>query len=306
MLEKLMNLLSFAPRQKFGVYRFGDLLSSLFSGGISVKKITAVIIAFFEMFGSALFDTAFTPLGEPLDLTGYELVFCDEFDGDSLNTDVWEFRRLGKDAGGYSSTSQVRVEGGNLIFTSEYRENGEYGPGWYAADIQIKEKYKQGYFEIKCICNDFGDFWSAFWIQADHPYDHDISNGGIGGAELDIFEAMDANDKLMRNSVAQTVHCNGVDDDAENIDSCCVGSFKANDIFNTYNTYGLKWTEDEYIFYINGVETGRSTWGKGVSQVGEHVCVSLCIPGEVKLPHDVSSQFTVDYVKIWQKPETQS
>ena len=64
---------------------------------------------------------------------------------------------------------------------------------------------------------------------------------------------MSADAKLpsSRNSVTQTIHCNGWDDDVENIDSRTLGKFKVgNDIYNEYNTYGLEWTEDEYIFYI--------------------------------------------------------
>ena len=64
--------------------------------------------------------------------------------------------------------------------------DGAYGAGWYAAAISLFETYNRGYFEIRCKCNDGGEFWSAFWIQADHPYDHELSKGGVGGAELDI------------------------------------------------------------------------------------------------------------------------
>lgn len=304
MLEKIMDLLKFAYRQKESVYRIGDLFRNLFNGDFSIKKVTALILAFFEMIGCVIFDSGLTPMGEELDLTGYNLVFCDEFDGDELNLDVWDYRASGARRNGFNSPNQVEVKDGKLVFTAEYREDGEYGAGWYAGMIRLREQYKQGYFEIKCICNDGGGFWSAFWIQADHPYDHYLSNGGIGGAELDIFEAMDANNKLTRNTVAQTIHCNGVDDDIENIDSCCIGSFKGNNIFEEYNTYGLKWTEDEYIFYVNGVETGRSTWGKGVSQVPEEVIVSLEIPDPVPdFSKDYTSQYIVDYVKIYQIAE---
>ncbi len=81
-----------------------------------------------------------------------------------------------------------------------------------------------------------------------------------------------------------------------------MGIFRSNDIYNTYNTYGLKWTEDEYIFYINGKETARSAFSKGVSTVPEEVIVSLEIPDETDHAKDFTSQFVVDCVKIWQTP----
>lgn len=115
---------------------------------------------------------------------------------------------------------------------------------------------------------------------------------------------MSADAKLLssRNSVTQTIHCNGWDDDVENIDSRTLGKFKVgNDIYNEYNTYGLEWTEDEYIFYINGVESARSSFGNGVSTIPEEVIVSLELPGSADFEKDYSTQMVIDYVKIYQK-----
>lgn len=301
MLDNIMDALKFAFRQKESVYRVGRIFKSAFEGGFNLKKVFAAILAFAEMFSCVIFDAPLTPAGQELDLTGYKLVFSDEFEGDALNTDNWSY--ISWDSrGGYNNKSQIQVKDGNVVFTGEYREDGAKGPGWYGGDLVLNTKYKRGYFECRCICNDGGDFWSAFWIQADHPYDHDISKGGVGGAELDIFEAMSAEKgTLKRNGVTQTIHCNGYDDDAENLDSRCIGNFKGNDIYNEYNTYGLEWTEDEYIFYVNGVETGRSSFAAGVSEVEESVRLSLCIPDEFRQSRDYKAYFTVDYVKIWQK-----
>ncbi len=308
MLEQIMDLLKLAVRQKNSVYFAIEALKNCFDG-FSIKKIFSVFIAIIEMFGSVLFDTPFTHFGPELDLTGYELVFEDNFDGDELDLDVWRHRAEGERRCGYNSDSQVKLENGNCVFTGEYLKDGKYGEGWYAGMIALRNPVCRGYFEIRCKCNRDKGFWSAFWIQSiTDPYDHYLSNGGINGAELDIFEAMnaDAKTKGARNSVSQTIHCNGSDDDVENIDSCCVGKFKVgNDIFDEYNTYGLKWTEDEYIFYINGRETARSTFGKGVSTVPEELIVSLEIPfTDAELSQygtDYKTQMIVDYVKIWQQ-----
>ncbi len=306
MLEKIMDLLDLAVRQKEAVYGVGRAFSAMLeSGGDFFKKVIALFLAFFEMFGSVIFDTGMTPKGEKLDLTGYSLVFSDDFDGDSLNTDVWAYRGSGKRRFGYNAPGQVSVKDGNLNIRGEYLEDGEYGPGWYVGMINIKQYYCRGYFEIRCKCNKGNDFWSAFWIQADHPYDHDISKGGIGGAELDIFESVSADKNSSKNCVTSTVHCNGYDDDVENIDSCNIGKFKGKNIYDEYNTYGLEWNEDEYIFYINGVESGRTSWASGVSEVPEMVIVSLEIPDNVTYETDsgFTTDFVVDYVKIYQKPE---
>ncbi|MCR4615386.1 MAG: glycoside hydrolase family 16 protein [Clostridiales bacterium] len=303
MLEQIADLIHLSRRQTRSLSEIGDIIKELMSGGVPLKKALSCLLIMAELFGVVFFNTAVTPHGQTLDLTGYDLVFCEEFEGDSLNTDLWFSRNNGERRGGFNAASQIKVKDGKLVITGEYLEDGTYGEGWYGAAISLHKKYKQGYFEIKCICNDSPDFWSAFWIQADHPYEHDISKGGIGGAELDIFESDNYEEKLpsYHNSVTQTIHCNGVDDDVENIDSYRLGSFKGKDIYHTYNTYGLEWTEDEYIFYVNGVETTRTSFGNGVSQEEEWVIVSLELPEEINLSKDTKTEFIVDYVKIWQK-----
>ena len=242
------------------------------------------------------------PKGPAVDLAGYKLVFEDEFEGDSLNCDVWHDRALGARRNGFNSSKQAQVRDGNLILTAQYREDGEYGEGWYSGMVSLKQWYNKGYFEIRCKCNDGGGFWSAFWLQAQNPYDHEKSAGGPGGCEIDIFEAMSANasTKAKRDSVSVNLHCNGGDDDVENIDSKNVGHFRGNNIYTEYNTYACKWTEDEYIFYINGKECARSSFSEGVSQEPEEVIVSLEIPEEIAHEKDYTTQFIVDYVKIYQ------
>ena len=264
------------------------------------------IIAFFVSIITAIcnwLNLPMQPRGPKVDLSGYTLVFCDEFEGDSLDLGAWRYNLHGAERGGFNGESQVAVKDGNLVMTGEYLEDGAYGPGWYGADIALNQKYLRGYFEIRCICNDAGGFWSAFWIQADHPYEHEISRGGPGGAEIDIMEAMDYDELLpsRRDAVLHTIHVNGSDDDPDKIESGRLGRFRGNDIYHTYNTYGLAWTEDEYIFYVNGVETVRSSFANGVSEVPETVRVSLCIPDEITMKQGERTQFLVDYVKIYQK-----
>ncbi len=305
MLENLMEALHFAWRQKQAVYKVGEGFKSIFADGLMPKRIISFLIAFINMF-LGIADVGTIPNGQKLDLTGYKLVFCDEFDGDSVNTDLWYYRGLGTRRAGYTGKDQVKVENGNLVITAEYLKNGCYGEGWYSGKLGTVEKFTKGYFEIRCKCNDGGEIWSAFWTMPttnDAAYIHDISKGGVGGVELDIFEAPFANDKnlLRRNAITQTIHCNGGDDDVENLDSRCIGYYNGKNIYAEYNTYGLEWTDDEYIFYINGVETTRSSFSAGVCEVPEEIIVSLELPDEITFDHDYSTQFIVDYVKIWQK-----
>ena len=304
MFEKfLVETLKLAPRQMWGVEQMGVYFKKLFSAK-GAKAVIACIVAIVECIGLAILDLPTTPRGQELDLSSYALVFEDKFEGNALNTDVWQYRGSGPRRGGFNAESQVRVENGNMIITGDYQTDGTYGEGWYTGMVKLKERYCKGYFEIRCIVNEGSGFWSAFWIQADAPYTASVSKGGPGGCEIDIFESMSYDNFIGKNSVAQTVHCAGVDGVQEGFQSLRLGDFYGKNIYKEYNTYGLEWTDDEYIFYINGVETRRTSFGNGVSEVMEDVIVSLEIPEEEKLAgldkENYKTEFIVDYVKIYQ------
>ena len=304
MLEMLAEIFKLAPRQLWGAQQLIEVFKEMLSTA-SLEKFVSSFLVILEFFGLVLFDLPVTPRGEEVNLDGYTLVFEDNFDGTELNTDIWEYRATGARRGGYNAPSQVEVRDGNLVITAEYLEDGLFGEGWYAGMIRLKERYCQGYFEMRCIANKGQYFWSAFWLQADGSYTSSVSKGGVGGAEIDIFESANNVSPLIRGSVTHAIHCAGVDGIVEDFQSMSLGAFYGNNIFEEYNTYGLEWNENEYIFYINGVETRRSSFGNGVSEVPEEVIVSLEIPTPEeldKLDKDTySSEFIVDYVRIYQK-----
>ncbi len=293
-------------RQIISIDSLSRFFSSIFSPKFSFVKLISSVVVVFQFLGLFLFNTPVTPYGAEIDLSEYTLVFEDEFEGTELDTTVWQHRALGKRRGGYNGASQVKVENGNLTITGEYLEDGKYGAGWYAGMISLKERYNQGYYEIRCICNKDQGYWSAFWMQSNNAYIPDKSLGGIGGAEIDIFEAMSYGDGIYHNSVIQTIHCSGMEGDTSGgLNSARLGYYYGNDIYNQFNTYGLEWTEDEYIFYVNGVETARTSWADGVSQDMQEVIVSLELPSDIEdYGYDketYKTELIVDYVKIYQK-----
>ena len=235
---------------------------------------------------------------------GYKLVFEDNFEKEALDTNRWYYRGTGAVGAGFFSPGQVKVKNGQLIISGEYHENGELGAGWYAGMIAIKEKFCRGYFEARMIASrpiPENGLWSAFWIQADHPYDAEISKGGPGGAEIDIVEVFHING---RPAADINIHCSGVTERASapgQIDSLKVGTFYPPTICSEFNVFGLEWTEDAYIFSINGEEVARSSFGDGVSRVAEEVVLSLCLPEKSDHPRDEELLFVVDYVKVYQK-----
>ncbi len=303
-LDKIVEALGLVYREEWALRGIFTHLGNMFTG-FSIKGFFAGFMAVIELIGMLLFGLPVSPRGQELDLTGYELVLYDEFEGDTLDYDIWYHRGDGKQRDGYSNKSQVSLRDGNLVITGEYLDDGAYGPGWYAASVATNEWYVNGYFEIRCICSDGANFWSAFWLQAHHPYEAEYSQGGVGGAELDIFECFSSPGQIFGGDcITSTIHCAGVDGVQEGFQSAILGDFKGKNIHEEYNTYGLEWTEDEYIFYINGVETTRSTFGNGVSKAELNPIISMCVSDIEKFEgydKDYKTELIVDYVKIYQK-----
>ena len=103
-----------------------------------------------------------------VDMSKFTQVFKEDFDGDSLNTDVWTHYRQGVRKGGYWDKDQASLRDGCLVIRSEYKEDGRFGAGFYTDRIDTRRKYEQtyGYFECRCILPAAEGLWSAFWLSS--------------------------------------------------------------------------------------------------------------------------------------------
>ena len=64
--------------------------------------------------------------GKELDLSEFTLTFEEHFDGNSINSDIWNHYRQGVRKGGYWDENQAFVKDSNLIIRTEYKEDGKY------------------------------------------------------------------------------------------------------------------------------------------------------------------------------------
>ena len=273
------------------------------------------IIAFFMSLLISLcvsLDIACYPMGEKLDTDKFELTFSDEFDGE-LDRSVWSGHyqygnKTEARKGSYWNQYLAQTKDGNLIIPVTYLKDGMggKGAGWYSAGIDTDGdapggfSQKFGYFECRCILPEGADIWSAFWLMNEGVYNED--GDGRDGTEIDIFESNCYGDVLNK-SITTNLHFDGYGEKHQNF-----GAAKfliKNNPYKEFNTYGLEWNESEYIFYINGVETFRTSYG-GVSQNEEYLILSVEMKGENGIPSDransegMEAQFIVDYVRVYQ------
>lgn len=248
-----------------------------------------------------------------VDMSKFTLTFEDNFDSDTLG-DVWSHNAQGVRKGGFWSEEQTSVRDGNLVIKTEYREDGPYGAGYYCDRVDTRKKFEQcyGYFECRAMLPPAQGIWSAFWIST-KAVSKD-GNPGTNGTEIDVFESplwhrcLKGKDNAM---ITSNLHYGGyrLKTKYKNVTVS-----KASNPYSEFNTYGLEWNKDGYIFYINGVETGRSKFG-GVSKVPEYLELSVEVDGVDGSPYygwsglitrnkgEIPAEFKVDYVRAYQYTE---
>ena len=275
-------------------------------------KLLSVIITLISMFAVELNQPTIPDPTKKVDLSQFRMTFEDDFDGE-LDRSVWSGHYTYGDAssirkGSYWNNNMAYTEDGKLIIPLRYLPDGMggTGAGWYTAGLDTDSdapngfSQKFGYFECRCILPKGADIWSAFWMFNDSVVN--VDGSGRDGTEVDIFESFSYGD-LLSNVVQCNLHWDGYGE-AHRTGGHCKAYVIGNNPYEEFNTYGLEWNENEYIFYVNGKEFYRTDEG-GVCQNPLYLILSA----EVKGDNAVSSErdenaapadFIVDYVRAYQ------
>lgn len=170
-----------------------------------------------------------------VDKTKWKLTFSDDFDGDCLNTELWECENA-ISAHILSSRweQNVKVSDGKLYLITK-KEKHPKSPelDWTTASISVKpEKFNQcyGYWEASMKINAAQGLNNAFWMA-------------VPGFEIDIVEAH------YKNIANTNLHAQGMQH-SERYRSVY-------DLSEDFHTYALEWNEEELIYYLDSVEISR-------------------------------------------------
>ena len=272
-----------------------------------MQKLIALFMYLISLI-CGVFGIPYYAAGEKLELDRFELVWSDEFNGSAVDETVWRGHYVWDDyavrRGGYWDKKMATVENGSLTIRTAYFPEGlDGGPaGYYSYGMDTGGSYLQtyGYFEVRCILPKGNNLWSAFWLYC--AGEHDVGNGGVDGAEIDVFESPYWGTKKP-NMVSSNIHYDGYDAAHK-----ALGAKKyllKGDPYSEYNTYGVEWNSDGYTFYINGVKSFSTDFG-GASTVPEFLILSVETGGNNgKADGDIlagvdESAFVVDYVRAYQ------
>jgi len=208
------------------------------------------------------------------------LTWSDEFDGsgtpDPAKWDRPEYNRRNNDSGpdGWWLREDSYLNGKGQLVIRAKRINNKNNDGdqydYSTGAVRSKGFFEQkfGRFEARCKLPTQPGWWVAFWLMS--PTVGNVGDGGRDGTEIDIMEGFGWTEHTQH-----AMHWDGYGD-AHQSES---HGFDWPGLLAGYHTFALEWFEDEYVFYVDSVETWRTTAG-GVSQV----------PAYVKLTGELSTE----------------
>ncbi len=229
------------------------------------------------------------PVGEQ-----YELFWADEFEGEKLDTDKWDYRALGPRRDAVNVKDTVALDGnGHLILTTKRR-----GDTCHTAMIGTQGKFETafGYFECRAKLQKQIGHWSAFWLQSP-TLGKPLGNPRKAGTEIDIFEYLRKDGPRVHHNL----HWDGYGKEHKTTGT----TVTVPGLEEGWHTFGLLWTEEQYVFYVDGNQTWRTD--KGVSHRPEYIILSLEVgkwAGDIEQA-DLPDHLSVDYVRVYKKKPSQ-
>jgi len=224
----------------------------------------------------------------PADL-GYELVWEDEFNGNTLDPQKWEIRGVGPRGLAFVSPEAVQVTNGCLQLKA-FKQDDRILLGAVGTQNHFMTRY--GFFECRAQLQKSSGIWAAFWIQSPQ-----IANGedpARYGAEIDIMEFFK---KLGPDIVSHNVHWayGPHQQTTHGMQSYLKG------VSEGFHTFAVEWTPDKYVFFVDGNKFYEVTIG--ISQIPEYLILSMEAPNELNQLNKavLPDVFLVDYVKVYQK-----
>ena len=257
-------------------------------------------------------------LGLMMALTGvygqnWKLVWADEFDGDTLNTEKWSYMtgtgsEYGLDGWGnnelqYYQEENVSVGDGVMTITAkrENVESSQYTSGRIRT-INMGD-WTYGRFEFRAKMPVGQGLWAAIWML---PTDSDYG-GWASSGEIDIMEYLGHDTTVVHG----TIHYGGQWPNNEYRGTDYETSDTA--FHRDFHTFALEWEEGELRWYVDGErfqQLGTGMWYSSSAAFPApfnkrfHLLINLAVGGNWPGSPDGSTVFpqdlVIDYVRVYQ------
>ena len=248
-----------------------------------------------------------------LSAQNWKLVWADEFDRDTLNTEKWSYQtgtgteygldRWGNNELQYYQEENVSVNDGLMTITARRENVG--GSQFTSGRIRTADMgdWTYGRFEFRAKMPEGQGLWAAIWML---PTDENYGGWAASG-EIDIMEYLGQD----TSTVHGTIHYGGQWPDNQYRGTDYVTDDTA--FHKKFHTFALEWEEGKLRWYVDGElfqDLGTGTWYSSVAAFPApfnrrfHLLINLAVGGNWPGPPDVSTTFpqdlVIDYVRVYQ------
>ena len=249
-----------------------------FNGGSSFASLPTVdraqaALALFQ-FKAMIVDS-----GPPAN-SKWRLTFDDEFNGNSVNWNLW-----GSDNGqlrGLSTRWPENAVVSNGVLHMVVKQEQRGAGSWTAANLWTKNfRQTYGYWEARFRYAAGAGLNNAFWMM------HDLDSTKSDSFEIDVNEGHYPGD------VNTTLHQNGHSDDSTLVRA-------GEDLSAGFHTYACLWDPQQIIFYMDGKEVSRKRHVKANDSVP--AILSTAVISWAGTPHTENlngKSMDVDWVRVY-------
>ena len=253
--------------------------------------------------------------GQDVEVSEYKLVWQDEFEGDALNMNDWNYEYhepgwVNAEWQEYVDNQEnIYVKDGNLVIQAikTVDENGNVSYTSGRVNTQNKHDFKYGKFEARIKVPSGKGFLPAFWMM---PTDESYYGQWPKCGEIDIMEVMGQSTDTLHG----TIHFGEPHTQKQ-------GTYKLaeSDFASDFHVFTCEWEPGEIRWYVDGelYHTANDWFSKkeGFDEVSYpapfdqpfYMILNLAVGGSwVGYPDDTTlfeenARLTVDYVKVYQK-----
>ena len=227
--------------------------------------------------------------------TNWQLLWSEEFSGDTLNTAIWTYE-LGSSGWGnnelqnYTSSPQnISVQNGSLKITAR-NDNGQYS----SARIITKDHFTftYGKVEARIKLPQGQGLWPAFWMMGNNISQLSWPTCG----EIDVMEHIN-NESMVHGSVHWNNNGHVWQTSSTQVDP------------QQYHLYGAIWSNDTISFYVDGIVYYNFSIVDNSNTLAFHnpfflllnMAVGGAWPGSPDNTTVFPAEMDVDFIRVYQK-----
>jgi len=239
----------------------------------------------------------------------HQLVFSDEFNGDSLDVTRWDTSVWNPDTIIFNQLQYyVDTQNGNELFASPFSFNGQHltisatstpdeqlaaanGQAYLSGILSTRETFEftYGYVEARIKVQSGRGIWPSLWMLGS-------DTSGLS-PEIYLFE-FDGSipDSVFHNYIYQDTEGNRRSHEQQEV---LISGFS-----EQFRTIGLRWSPDELLYYVDGQPTYRVI-GDNVPSEDMLLILNLAMGGERVGAPDATTPdpatLVVDYIRVYQE-----